>query len=108
LIYEVSLSPLFENDLFEVAKYISEKLHNTTAAKELVYETRKLVFGLDKIPARYPLVRDTVLADKGFRFFLVKNFAGFYTINEDENKVIGHRFLYKKRDWAFILSGISL
>ena len=58
---------------------------------------------LEKTPNIYPFVSDEYLAEKGFKYVIIKNYLMFYTIDEDNKIVNLIRFLYGRRDWKNLL-----
>ncbi len=90
-------------DMRQVAHYISHRLHNKIAAKNLMLDARKAIRSLSDIPKRHPLVNEMALAAQGLRLFTVRNYLLFYIVDDENSAVHIVRFLYGGRDWASIL-----
>jgi plasmid stabilization system protein ParE len=103
--YFVDITDVAENDILSTADYIANVLKAPIAANNLLDELEKIEHTLAETPYVYPKVPDDYLAEKGLRFVMVKNFILFYTVNDEEQKVYGIRFLYGRRDWKNILRG---
>lgn len=92
-----------DNDLFSAVVYIKEKLHEPEAARRLYEAASKEISGLCERPERFPLVRDAYWADRGVRWFPVKNYRVLYTVNKENQTVYIIRIVYKRRDWQNLL-----
>ena len=101
--YQVHITERAQRDLESAADYIEYTLLNPTAADELLDAAEDALASLSDMPQRIMLVTDEVLAAWGIRFILVKNYLGFYVIDEARQVVHIIRFLYMKRDWQAIL-----
>lgn len=101
--YHVHITTAAERDLNRAADYIEFSLKNPSAADNLVDEAEKVLSGLSRMPERYALVDDKLLAAWGVRFVQFKNYLAFYTVLQTSNTVYILRFLYGKSNWALIL-----
>lgn len=101
--YNIHVAEEAERDVEDAARYIMVSLKNPVAAADLLTEFDEAANSLEHMPERYPLVDDIVLASWGIRFIQVKNYLAFYTVSPQTAAVHIIRFLYSKRDWAFIL-----
>lgn len=101
--YQVHITDRAQRDLESTADYIEYSLLNPTAADELLNTAEEAFASLSDMPQRIMLVTDEVLAAWGIRFIPVKNYLGFYIIDEERQVVHIVRFLYMKRDWQTIL-----
>lgn len=107
--YNIHITSAAERDLIRAADHIEFTLKNPKAADDLLDEAEKQINSLAEFPEKFRLVDDPVLASWGIRFVLVKGYLAFYTISEDENRVIVVRFLFQKSNWNAILrQGFSL
>ena len=104
MIFEIKITQPAQDDLRGIYKYISEDLQNHTAASNMISKIDKRIQSLKKSPERYPLVRDSYLASKGFRVTVVKNYLVFFIIRKVTKSVSVMRVLYGRRDWLRILS----
>lgn len=101
--YQVHITERAQRDLEGAADYIEYTLLNPTAADELLAAAEETLASLSDMPQRIMPVTDEVLAAWGIRFIRVKNYLGFYVIDEERQVVHIVRFLYMKRDWQTIL-----
>ncbi len=103
MMYQVHITERAQRDMESAADYIEYTLLNPTAADELLDAAEETLASLAEMPQRIMLVTDEVLAAWGIRFIQVKNYLGFYIIDEEHRIVHVIRFLYMKRDWQTIL-----
>lgn len=95
--YELSILPLFEEDLNETVDYIAFQLNNPIAADNLITAVERAIY--ERLPNaesfepyhskrehRYPYYR-----------IQVKNFTVFYVVIGNVMEV--RRFLYSRSDW---------
>ena len=102
-VFEVSISEHAENDLRDIASYISTQLNAMTTALSMVRTIKDAITKLQTDALIYPLVRDDRLAALGYRPLVVKNYIAFYVVNEKEKTVDVDRILYGRRDWKNVL-----
>ena len=102
-VYKVNLTELAENDLRDIAKYISAQLNAPTTALNMIQTIKTAIANLETMAFAYPLVKDDRLATLGYRLLPVKNYIAFYIVNEKEKNVDVDRILYGRRDWQNIL-----
>ena len=101
--YKIIITDPAANDMTEAVSYISNELGNNFAALSLIEETQRIIGSLASMPARHPVVEDSVLASQGIRIVRIKNYLAFYVIREGTKSVTVLRFLYARRDWKNIL-----
>ena len=101
--YDVNITEPAEDDLRDIARYISSQLGVPGTALNVIQAIKKAVSKLEKNALIYPLVRDDRLASIGYRSVTVKNYTTFYVVNEKEKKVDVDRILYSRRDWKSIV-----
>ncbi|MCL2323951.1 MAG: type II toxin-antitoxin system RelE/ParE family toxin [Actinomycetia bacterium] len=101
--YRVELAEPAEDDLRDIARYISAQLSAPITALRMMEIIEKALRGLSEMPKRCPLVRDDRLAGLGYRALLVEHYVAFYSINESEKVVNVERVLYARRNWANLL-----
>jgi len=104
--YEVYLTEPAENDIRDIAVYITANLHEPKAALNTVEAIEKKINNLETMALAYPLVRDDYLASLGYRLMPVKNYHVFYIAFENEKIVDVDRILYARRDWKSILGSV--
>ena len=102
-VYRVELTYPAENDLRDIARYISSQLNAPMTALNLVRTIREAISKLKSNALIHPLVRDDRLADIGYRSVVVKNYIVFYIVREKEKTIDVDRILYGRRDWKSIL-----
>ena len=102
-VYSVYLTEPAENDLREIAGYISATLNEPTTALNMVKIIKQSIAKLETMALAYPLIRDERLARLGYRVLVIKNYIAFYVANEKEKSVVVDRILYGRRDWQSIL-----
>jgi len=102
-VYDVYLTEPAEDDLRDIAKYISSQLNAPTTALNMIRTIKDAVTKLETMAPVYPLVRDDRLAAFGYRFLRVKNYLIFFIVNEKGKTVDVDRILYARRDWRNIL-----
>ena len=101
--YDIHITSAAERDLIHAADHIEFNLKNPKAADDLLNEAERQIFSLADFPEKFRLVNDPVLASWGIRFVIVNGYLAFYTISEEENRVIVVRFLFQKSNWNAIL-----
>ena len=102
-IYKVSVTQPAENDLRDIARYITSQLNAPITALQLIQTIRKAIAKLETNALFYPFVRDDRLASLGYRILSIKNYHTFYVANENDKFVSVDRILYGRRDWKNIL-----
>ncbi|NLX93127.1 MAG: type II toxin-antitoxin system RelE/ParE family toxin [Clostridiales bacterium] len=101
--YRVDISEPAEDDLRDIARYISSQLSVPMTAIKMIEAIEEALSKLSDMPHGYPALRDDRLASMGYRRVDVKNYTAFFTINEKEKVVDVERILYARRDWANLL-----
>ena len=101
--YEIEITESARRDFENIYLYISGKLCNKQAAKNLIALLNEKIGSLAEMPEGYPQARDEYLKDMGIRFIPVKNYIVFYTADTEAKKVYIVRVLYGKRSWENIL-----
>lgn len=97
--YNVEFLPIANKDITDALQYISKKLDNKIAAKNLVKEIEKAINSLDEFPYSNPLYIPIRPLKTEYRKMPVKNYILFYTVTVDESKktVTVYRFIYSSR-----------
>lgn len=99
--YELSILPLFENDMLEAVTYITEVLNNPYAASKLIDETEKAIYKRLDAPLSFlPYKSKRQRVDVYYRIF-VENYTVFYVVKGNIMEV--RRFIYSKRNIENIL-----
>ena len=102
-VYKVSLAEPAENDLRDIARYISAQLNAPTTALNMIQAIKQAIAKLETTALTHPLARDDRLAALGYRLVVVKSYIAFYIVNENDMSVCIDRILYARRDWQSIL-----
>ena len=101
--YKVYLSEPAENDLCDVARYISAQLDAPVTALKMMDVIDEAISALASMPQKCPPVTDERLMAMGYRKLIVKNYIIFFTVDKKNKVVDVERILYVRRDWLRIL-----
>ena len=93
--YKVKVLAAARRDLDEILTYLNT-LSPRTATEYAELFTRELE-SLAVMPLRCPLARDRILAEKGYRCLVVKNYLVFFVVSDNTVKI--RRILYGRRDY---------
>jgi addiction module RelE/StbE family toxin len=102
-IFKVNITEPAENDLRDIARYISSQLNAPTTALNMMQTIRAAIAGLETEALCHQLVRDDRLAAVGYRSRVIKNYIAFYIAKKKKKTVRVDRILYGRRDWVNIL-----
>ena len=97
--YDVFYLPAAEDDLNEIADYLSE--YNTDTANAFIDKLEKLEKQLSKFPESIALVRNKRLRNKGYRMAVIGDYLLFYTMRNERVYVM--RIIHGKRNYLSIL-----
>lgn len=92
------------NDLNDIIEYISIKLCNTSAAKNLFNHIFKTIDNIVLFPLSYPLVENEYISKNYIRKAVIENYNLYYIIENDIIKII--RIIYNKRDISEIINSL--
>lgn len=98
-------SPAAQEDLYEIGEYISEKLHNSSAALHVTTKIYQAVDRLHDFPEMGALLACNEFPP-AYRFLVCENYMVFYHYQKDTAFV--DRILYGRRDYAALLFGDKL
>ena len=99
--YKLSYLPLFEKDMAETKKYITEVLKNPAAALRIIVETEKQIHKRLENPLGFePYYSSKDRRHLYYRIY-VGNFTVFYVVIDNVMEV--RRFIYSKRDLAKLI-----
>ena len=101
--YSIETSNLFKIDIQTIYNFIMEEYDSPLAADNLIIHLKDKLNQLKEKPFSRAIVKDTVLASKGYRIIQIKNYLLFYKVDEKSKIVKLHRFLHGSRDWVNIL-----
>ena len=95
--YELRVLPLFEEDMSEIADYITYRLQNPIAADALIDAVEKAIY--ERLPNAESF--EPYISSREHRYpyyrIQVKNFTVFYVVIDNVMEV--RRILYSRRDW---------
>lgn len=98
--YELRYLPLFYTDLEEAVSYITEKLNNITAARDLVSSIEKAI--LERLPnaESFEPYRSKKNRQHPYYRIYVGNYTVYYVVVHEEYKSVMEvrRLLYNSRD----------
>ena len=99
-IYHVIQTRVAENDIIEIARYITNELYDRDAADRLVDEFHAAMRSLREMPERHEEIKDEdYIIPEGIRRFCVKNYDIYYSCDRVNRVVYIRRVLYSKREW---------
>ena len=102
--YKINLSRSAQADINAIADYIADNLQERQTALQLIRGIRTAIASLQKMPERYPVVRDAFLASMGIRMFPVNRYLVFYTVDHANTTVNVLNVKYGRREWIGLLS----
>ena len=99
--YDVRLPEKAEDDLFEIATYISEQLKNPVAAVSAIAKVEgSLQKRLSTFPYSYPIYSYLESFGIEYRRTIINNFSAFYIVDDLDMMVTITHVLYNKRDFG--------
>ena len=104
--YSYVLTETALNDLDETYEYIAVDLANPNAAGGFADELEEKLTEICKAPRNGRPVINPYLKRKDIRRFLVKNYIGYYLVDEDTGTIVVLRIVYGKRNQDKILKTI--
>lgn len=97
MVYKVSLTAQCAQQRDAIVDYIVNILFSPQAAKSFLSEFDRVVNNVKEFPEAYLFVRDNILAELGFRYFLVNNYIALYLIENDQ--IIIHYLFHTRQDY---------
>lgn len=94
--YKLSFLPLFEEDLTEIADYISLNLHNPAAADRLIDDIEAAINERLEAPLSFAPFHSMKERPHLYYRINVRNYSVFYVVIDDTMEV--RRILYSRRD----------
>ncbi len=102
--YQVIQTQIAENDIIEIARYITKELYDRDAANRLVDEFYAAMRSLKEMPQRHEEIKDeNYIILEGTRRFGVRNYDIYYSCDEVQRVVYIRRVLYSKREWQRLI-----
>ncbi len=96
--YSLSYLPVASRDIAEAALYIAETLSAPKAAIDLLEALDVTISRLKELPYSCRVYQPAKPLDLEYRILNVKNYAVFYTVNEQAKTVQICRVIYAKRN----------
>ncbi|UOE93617.1 type II toxin-antitoxin system RelE/ParE family toxin [Alkalihalobacillus sp. LMS39] len=101
--YSLKFTPAASDDLETIYQYISNELHNESAAGYLMDKIETNFLRLKDFPFSCNYVADETLERKGYRKLIVDNYIGFYIVEESKQEVIIMRVLYGRKKYQDLI-----
>jgi plasmid stabilization system protein ParE len=96
--YKLSYLPLANRDIADAVNYIAEELLAPKAALGLLDALDKSISRLKDFPYSCRVYHPVKPLEQEYRIMPVKNYAVFYTVDEQKKLVEITRVIYAKRD----------
>lgn len=101
--YKLEYLPVARRDMIEIVRYISQELHNPTAADQLAMELIEAGDSIPKFPYANPAFIPIRPLKHEYRKLLVQNYFMFYWVDEVKKLVTVARVVYARRDYKRLL-----
>ena len=98
---EVTISPLAQADIREIANYIEYRLQNLSAALNIIRRLRTAILSLGSYPEMGSSLLVSGKPDCPYRYLVCGSYIVFYHISDDAVRI--DRVLYGRRDYLSIL-----
>ena len=98
---EVTISPLAQADIREIANYIEYRLQNPSAALNIIRRLRMAILSLSSYPKMGSSLFVPDKPDCPYRYLVCGSYMVFYHISNDAVRI--DRVLYGRRDYLPIL-----
>ena len=102
--YDVFLTEQAKFDLTEIYSYISVELKSKKSAENVIECLHQAMNALSFMPGRYHQFPDEPWYSEGVRYFTIRNYSVFYTIDEKNFSVSIVHVIYCKRNLPLILA----
>lgn len=99
MIYRLSYLPIASRDIAEIVNYIAETLSTPKAAFDLLIALDESLSRLIDFPYTCRVYQPVKPLKHDYRILHVKNYAVFYTVNEQEKLVEIYRVIYAQQDF---------
>ena len=101
--YKLSYLTVANRDIANTVHYIAETLFSPKAALDLLDALDKSISRLKQFPYSCRVYQPVKPLENEYRILIVKNYAVFYTVNEQEKLVEIYRVIYARRDFDKLL-----
>ena len=92
--YDFYISPIAKESLESIIRYISITLKNVKAADELLDLIYSKIIDITLFPFSYPVYENKFLNSKEIRKTHVKKIMIFYSIDEENKRIIVHGIIH--------------
>ena len=103
--YKLEYLPVARRDMIEIVRYISQELHNPTAADQLAMELIEAGDSIPKFPYANPAFIPIRPLKHEYRKLLVQNYFMFYWVDEVKKLVIMRMMLGEREELCKTLNG---
>jgi addiction module RelE/StbE family toxin len=100
---KLRLSPLAQEDLQAIKRYIADELQNPQAAINTVAQITKKLRNLEDFPSMGAPLASKIDIETDYRFLVCGSYMAFYRYDGEVVHII--RILYGRRDYVKILFG---
>ncbi|MDA3861394.1 MAG: type II toxin-antitoxin system RelE/ParE family toxin [Melioribacteraceae bacterium] len=97
--YQIRLLKIAEEDFAEIVTFIASE--NPVAAIAIADKIEKNLESLSENPLLGRIPRDEEIRNLGYRYFIIKNYIVFYTI--EKQVILIHRILHSARNYKSFL-----
>ena len=101
--YDLQYLPSARKDMVDVVRYISETLHNPTAAERLAVELIEAGDSILTFPYANPVHMPIRPLKHEYRKLRVRNYLMFYWVEEERKLVTVARVIYARRNYEGML-----
>lgn len=102
--YELEFLPVARRDIYEIVRYVAQKLQNPTAAQKLAEDLVSAAESLTAFPYANPVFVPLRPLEREYRRLIVRNYLMFYWVEERARRVVVARVIYAARDYLAALS----
>lgn len=102
--YSLFLTEQAKSDLAEIYSYISVELKSKKNAESVIEALHLAMKALSLMPSRYHQFPNEPWLSEGVRYFTVRNYSIFYTVDENNLSVSIVHVIYGKRNLPLVLS----
>ena len=97
--YDIRYLPIAEDDLNEIADYLSD--HSVNAANAFIDELERLEDSLSMFPESVAPIRNKRLRNKGYRVAVIGDYLLFYTLRDECIYIM--RIIHSRRNYLSML-----
>ena len=102
--YSVFLTEQAKSDLVEIYSYILVELKSKKSAESVIDTLHQAMKALSLMPCRYHQFSNEPWLSEGVRYFAVRNYSIFYTVDENNLCVSVVHIIFGRRNLPQVLS----